>query len=68
MDRKAEALARVRRARLNATTLCSDLANIGYHLCKLEYWDEDILMTDATNVLKCTIHDLFELEGKLSGS
>lgn len=68
MDWKAEALARVRRARLHASSLSHEIGDVGYSLRKLEYWDEDALMTDAMDALKCMIDDLFKLEGRLSQS
>ena len=67
MDWKKEALAGVRRARRQANTLHGELSSVAHDLCKLEYWDEDILVTDAINCINCMVEDLFELEGKLAG-
>ena len=67
MDWKAEALARVRKARHNATQLSLMIDYAGDSLSNLQGYDaEQWSMADATKAINCIVKDLFELEGKLS--
>ena len=66
MDWKAEALARVRRARGLANRLVFVVGDIEYDLCKLEEYDEYRQMRNTISSIDNIIRDLFELEGKLS--
>lgn len=67
MDWKAEALARVRRTRHDATQLYHRVDSVAYSLHSLGGYDDEALsMTAANKSINRIIKDLFELEGKLS--
>ena len=67
MDWKAEALVRVRKARLNAATLRCDIGNVEHSLRELGgYDDEYIRLRDAVFEVHAIVQHLFDLEGKLS--
>ena len=67
MDWKAEALARVRRTRHDATQLYYRVSDVEYALHSLGGYDDAALsMTQGIKGINWLVKDLFDLEGRLS--